>query len=107
MIRSLGIGQGILLAMVFIIIAFTVSGCAGTQPYAKIGIYKDINSDWSACTSENSSFELGLEHRISEQIVLASHYEHLSHITCGFPFNNKQLDDSINQYGVTMKVGGV
>ena len=46
MIRSLGIGQRILLAVVFIIIAFTVSGCAGTQPYAKIGIYKDINSDW-------------------------------------------------------------
>ena len=97
----------LLLLLVFIVIALNVSGCAGTQPYAKIGIYKDINSDWSACTSENSSFELGLEHRISDLIVLASHYEHLSHITCGFPFNNKTQDDSINQYGVTMKVGGV
>lgn len=104
---ALNTWQRLLVLLVFIVIAFNVSGCAGTQPYAKIGIYKDINSDWSACTSENSSFELGLEHRIAEQIVLASHYEHLSHITCGFPFNDKQLDDSINQYGITIKVGGV
>ena len=104
---ALNTWQRLLVLLVFIVIAFNVSGCAGTQPYAKIGIYKDINSDWSACTSENSSFELGLEHRVSEQIVLASHYEHLSHITCGFPFNDKQLDDSINQYGITIKVGGV
>ena len=99
--------QRFVLLVIFIVIAFNVSGCAGTQPYAKIGIYKDINSDWSACTSENSSFELGLEHRVSDLVVLASHYEHLSHITCGFPFNSKELDDSINQYGITVKVGGV
>ena len=104
---ALNTWQRLLLLLVCIVIAFNVSGCTGTRTYAKIGIYKDINSDWSACTSENSSFELGLEHRIAEQIVLASHYEHLSHITCGFPFNDKQLDDSINQYGITIKVGGV
>ena len=53
--RCLGIKQRILLAMVLILVAFIVAGCA---PYLKIGVYKDMSSDFSACRSENTSAEI-------------------------------------------------
>ena len=102
--RCLGIKQRILLAMVLILVAFIVAGCA---PYLKIGVYKDMSSDFCACRSENTSAEIGAEKRLSEEIVVGFHYEHISHISCGFPFNEHEDDPHINQVGITLKVGGI
>ena len=66
-----------------------------------------MNSDFNACRSENTSFELGAERRVSEEVVIGFHYEHLSHLSCGFPFNEHTDDPNLNQVGVTLKVGGI
>ena len=86
-----------------LIVALLLSGCAGTPvPYGQVFIGQRLsNAGFESCTDENSGFRLGVELPLAKRWSLAPEYEHVSHLGCGKPFNNKP-EDGTEHIGLTL-----
>jgi hypothetical protein len=100
--------KALLLAVLIVVALVSVAGCSTTKPYAEafIGYRLGPDSGFESCSNENSGVRLGVERRLVKHVTVALEYEHVSHLTCGRPFNNKP-ESATNHVGVTFRVGGI
>ena len=92
-LTMIGVGKGYIL-IVALIASQGLSGCAGTRPYAEIGIgytldsnsdwYLETKRDWTCDNHDVFHGEVGLE--FPKDWTLG--YHHQSHVSCGGPFNS-------------------
>lgn len=95
--------QRIFILIVLISVAILASGCAGTPtPYVQAFIGQRLGNDsFASCSEENAGWRVGLEIPLTKRLSVAPEYEHISHLLCGAPFNDKPEDDA-DHIGITV-----
>jgi hypothetical protein len=90
-----------MLSLIFI--ALIASGC-GTTPYAEAFIGYRVGGDESfhSCSNENAGIRLGIERELTSHVVGKLEYEHISHLLCGSPFNDKR-EDGADHVGIVLR----
>lgn len=89
----------------------TTSGCAHNthpMPYLETFVaYRYGEQDFfTSCSDENSGWRVGVEGKVAKYMTVAAEWEHISHLTCGSPFNDKPEQD-IDHVGIRFKIGGI
>jgi len=82
----------VFLIVCLMVVAFTcVQGCANTHVYAQgfIGLRTSEHHGFESCSKENAGVRVGIERKVSKHVSVAGEYEHVSHLLCGNPFNDK------------------
>ena len=84
------------LLIVLISIAILAGGCASTPvPYGQVFIGQRIgDSGFESCSNENAGYRVGVELFVTERLSVAPEFEHISHLLCGNPFNDKPEEDT-------------
>ena len=95
--------QRIVLALSLVVIAMIASGCVSTPtPYVQGFIGQRLGNDsFASCSDENAGVRIGVDIQLSKRWHVAPEYEHISHLLCGKPFNDKAEDDT-DHIGVTL-----
>lgn len=95
--------QKVVVVLSLLFIALIVSGCSGTPvPYGQVFIGKRLGNDsFYSCSEENSGFRVGIEVPVTKRLSWAPEYEHISHLLCGNPFNDKP-EDNADHIGITV-----
>lgn len=97
-----------LAVILFAVFVLMLAGCASNaRPYGEVFIAKDLGGDLPSCNGENAGVRVGVESRTPiDRLTWAVEWEHISHLTCGRPFNDK-LDTYADHVGITLKYGGI
>lgn len=95
--------QKIALLLSLIAIALLTSGCSGTPvPYGQAFIGQRLGNDsFYSCSDENAGIRIGVEVPVTKRLSWAPEYEHISHLLCGSPFNDKPEADT-DHIGITL-----
>lgn len=88
-----------------------LTGCANTQDRAWygqsfVGYRLTEDGGFESCSKENSGIRLGHVWRTSRNFTVAAEYEHVSHLLCGKPFNER-VDNYTDHVGIVLTYGGL
>ena len=95
--------QRIFILICLISIAILATGCVNTPtPYVQGFIGQRLgNGSFASCSEENAGVRIGVDIQLSKRWHVAPEYEHISHLLCGKPFNDKAEDDA-DHIGITL-----
>ena len=96
--------QRLVLCLSLIVIALVaVSGCVSTPtPYVQAFIgHRMGDGSFTSCSNENAGVRVGVDIQLSKRWHVAPEFEHMSHLLCGAPFNDK-AEAAADHVGVTL-----
>lgn len=95
--------QRLFILICLISIAILATGCAGTPvPYGQAFIGNRMGDNGlKSCSNENAGWRVGVEIPLTKRLSVAPEYEHISHLLCGSPFNDKP-EEYTDHIGVTL-----